>query len=53
MYLNSQVAQVLGGSEMLPQMGSFDESFLNSLPANIRSDFLDGQNPRPTINNNH
>lgn len=50
MYLSSQVAQVLGGGEMLPQLGSFDESFLNSLPANIRSDFLDGQNPdQPTI----
>ena len=50
MYLNSQVAQILSGAEMLPQMGSFDESFLNSLPANIRSDFLDGQNPdQPSV----
>ena len=40
MHLSSQVAQVLGGGEMLPQLGSFDESFLNSLPANIRGDFL-------------
>ena len=50
MHLSSQVAQVLGGGEMLPQLGSFDESFLNSLPANIRGDFLDGQNPeQPSI----
>jgi len=49
-HLSSQVAQVLGGGEMLPQLGSFDESFLNSLPANIRGDFLDGQNPeQPSI----
>ena len=51
MYLSSQVAQVLGnaGGEMLPQMGAFDQSFLNSLPGNIRSDFLAGQNPEVAI----